>query len=97
MSYAISANRLTDGIVVFLSPNGWAESIGDAQRFLDKAAVEAALETRAKPDAAHNLIVEPTVFDLTEVNGVVRAAHIRESIRANGPTIRPDLGKQAGQ
>lgn len=96
MSYAISANRLTDGIVVFLSPTGWAEGMGDAQRFPDKASVEAALENRAKPDVSHNLIVEPTVFDVTEVNGVARAAHIRELIRANGPTIRPDLGKQAG-
>ena len=97
MSYAISANRLTDGIVVFLSPVGWTAGLGDAERFATKAAVEAALEARAKPDAARNLIVEPVAFDLTEVNGVVRAGHIRESIRANGPTVRLDLGKQAGQ
>ena len=27
--------------------------------------------------------------------GQVRAAHIRERMRALGPTVRPDLGKQA--
>ena len=97
MSYAISANRLIDGIVVFLSPTGWAEELRDAERFSDKAAAEAAMDNRAKLDAARNLIVEPTAFELTQINGAVRAEHIREAIRANGPTVRPDLGKQAGQ
>ncbi len=97
MSYAISANRLHDGAVVFLSAAGWTDRLSDAQRFTDKSSVELALDTRAKPDAARNLVVEPTLFDLIEADGQVRAAHIREAIRANGPTVRTDLGKQAGQ
>lgn len=97
MSYAISANRLTDGAVIFLSRDGWAHALEDAERFADKAAAEAALETRARRDAARNLLVEPIVFDLRETGGRVEAAHIREAIRAKGPTVRPDLGKQAAQ
>lgn len=97
MSYAISANRLTDGAVIFLTSHGWAHTIEEAERFADKAAAEAALASRAQADAARNLLVEPIVFDLREAGGRVEAAHIREAIRAKGPTVRPDLGKQAGQ
>ena len=95
MSYAISANRLHDGVVVFLSAAGWVERLGDAERFPDKAAAEAAVEARARADEKRNLLVEPTVFELREADGRVEAAHIREAIRAKGPTVRPDLGKQA--
>ena len=95
MSYAISANRLTDGTVIFLSGENWVEDLDDAQRFADQAAADAALEARGKADAARNLLVDPTVFALREAGGRVEAAHIREAIRAKGPTVRPDLGKQA--
>lgn len=95
MSYAISANRLRDGVVVFLSPSGWVEHLADAERFPDKAAADAALEARARADEKRNLLVEPTVFEVREAGGRIEAAHIREAIRARGPTVRPDLGKQA--
>lgn len=95
LSYAISANRLRDGVVVFLGRSGWVERLGDAERFPDKAAAEAALEARARADEKRNLLVEPTAFELRVTNGLVEAAHIREAIRAKGPTVRPDLGKQA--
>jgi hypothetical protein len=95
MSYAISANRLRDGVVVFLSPSGWVEHLPSAERFPDKAAADAALEARARADEKRNLLVEPTAFELREAGGRIEAAHIREAIRAKGPTVRPDLGKQA--
>jgi hypothetical protein len=95
MSYAISANRLRDGVVVFLGPSGWVERLADAERFPDKAAADAALDARARADEKRNLLVEPTAFELREVGGRIEAAHIREAIRAKGPTVRPDLGKQA--
>ena len=95
MTYAISANRLTDGVVIYLAAHGWADSLPEAERFADKKAAQAALDTRAKADAARNLIVEPAYFDLCETRDHVEAAHIREAIRARGPTVRPDLGKQA--
>lgn len=95
MSYAISANRLADGAVIFLSHAGWADTLPEAERFADKPAAEAALELRVRPDAARNLLVDPMIFGLRETGGRIEAAHIREAIRAKGPTVRPDLGKQA--
>lgn len=96
MSYAISANRLTDGVVVFLAQNAWVESLASAERFSQRNAAEAALDTRAGADVRRNIIVEPLMFDIRERDGVIEASHIREAIRAKGPSIRTDLGKQAG-
>ena len=95
MSYAISANRLTDGAVIFLAREGWVDRLRDAERFADKASAEAALEQRGLIAVARNLLVDPAIFDIREAHGSVEAAHIREAIRAKGPTVRPDLGKQA--
>ncbi|MDP2358335.1 MAG: DUF2849 domain-containing protein [Beijerinckiaceae bacterium] len=95
MSYAISANRLSDGAVVFLGQNGWVESLASAEIFAQREAAEAALGERAHADARRNLIIEPLIFDIRARDGVIEASHIREAIRAKGPTIRPDLGKQA--
>jgi sulfite reductase (NADPH) hemoprotein beta-component len=96
MNYAISANRLTDGIVIFLAPHGWVEDLASAERFNDQATADRALDQRAKPALAGNLLVDPAVFAIKDDGGRVAAAHIREAIRAKGPTVRPDLGKQAG-
>ncbi len=95
MSYAISANRLTDGAVVFLGQNAWVESLSIAETFVQRHAAETALGERAQADARRNLIVEPLIFDIRERDGVIEASHIREAIRAKGPSIRTDLGKQA--
>lgn len=96
MSYAISANRLTDGVVVFLGQVSWVESLASAERFAKRDAAESALDTRASADVRRNIIVEPLIFDIREQAGVIEASHIREAIRAQGPSIRTDLGKQAG-
>lgn len=96
MSYAISANRLRDGAVIFLAGPDWVEDLAGAQVFPDKAGADAALESRAKADAARNLLVDPIAFEIRNEGGRVEAAHIREAIRAKGPSVRPDLGKQAG-
>ena len=90
----ITANRLTDGIVVFLGPQGWVERLVDGTVLSDKASAATAL-ARAKGDEANDIVVEPYVIDVVDRNGAAAAKHLREVIRAAGPTIRRDLGKQA--
>ena len=41
------------------------------------------------------LVTGSYLVDAERRAGQVRAAHIRERMRALGPTVRPDLGKQA--
>ncbi|WP_192183411.1 DUF2849 domain-containing protein [Mesorhizobium amorphae] len=90
----LTANRLTDGIAVWYADGGWAETIANADLAHDKAA-EDRLEAIGAAAFANNEVVDVNLIDVTVVDGVVEAVRLREKIRAAGPTIRGDLGKQA--
>ena len=91
----VTANRLRDGIAVFLGRTGqWSEKIDEATLALEPKAA-AALEARAKDDETATLITGPYLIDAERRDGRILAAHIRERMRTLGPTVRPDLGKQA--
>jgi hypothetical protein len=91
----MTANRLRDGDVVFLTRSGvWSEKVDDAVLAQEPQAV-AALEARAEEDVRANLVTGQYLFEATRVGGKIRADHMRERIRTLGPTIRTDLGKQA--
>lgn len=91
----MTANRLGDGAVVFLTRAGqWNEKIDEAVLVLEPLAKEA-LEKRAAEDVKANLVTGTYLFDAERVDGRIRALHMRERIRTLGPTVRPDLGKQA--
>jgi hypothetical protein len=91
----MTANRLRDGQVVFLTRSGaWNERIDDAVLVLEPQAL-AAIETRAAEDVQRNLVTGPYLFEAERIDGRIRANLIRERIRTLGPTVRKDLGKQA--
>ena len=91
----VTANRLRDGIAVFLNRSGrWSESIDEATLALEPEAA-AALEARAKTDEKATLVTGSYLIDAERRGGLIRASHIRERMRTLGPTVRIDLGKQA--
>ncbi len=93
----ISANRLSDGIVVYAGHGGaWVERLDQARIFASKAEADAGLSL-AQNDAARNLIVEPFLVGVTQDAGGLRPSTLRDSIRAHGPTIdfRPRRGAAA--
>ena len=95
MPDVITANRLTDGVVVFqASDDSWTEDFNRAAVLTDPQATAVALK-RAKEDDANNLVVDPYAIVVEERNGHLAPKALREAIRATGPTIRRDLGKQA--
>jgi Protein of unknown function (DUF2849) len=95
MPDVITANRLTDGLVVFqIIGGGWTEDFVRAAVLFDPPATAEALK-RAKQDEADNIVVEPYAIVVEERNGHLTPKALREAIRATGPTIRRDLGKQA--
>ncbi len=83
----LTANRLTDGISVWLDAAGaWTESLQDA--FVARHAEAAtALETTGKKAFADNKVVDVNVIEIEEVDGVLRPLRLRERIRAEGPSI----------
>lgn len=94
MPDVITANRLTDGVVVFQTDDGWSEDFNRAAVSADPQATAGAL-SRAKQDEATNVVVDAYPVAVAERNGRLAPKALREAIRAAGPTIRRDLGKQA--
>ncbi|RWF99102.1 DUF2849 domain-containing protein [Mesorhizobium sp.] len=90
----LTANRLSDGIAVWYADGGWAEAVTRADIAHDKAA-EDRLQAIGAAAAANNEVVDVNLIDVTVINGAVEPVRLREKIRAAGPTIRTDLGKQA--
>lgn len=93
---AVTANRLTDGVVVYLTADGgWSEWVRDAAAAEDKEARQALL-ARAEKDAEASLVVGPYLFDVvSDEDGRPRPASNREIIRSLGPTNHTSVGKQA--
>jgi hypothetical protein len=84
---AITANRLSDGLVVFLAPGGgWSQSLADALLVSDGPQLdEATAYGKAQHDA--RVVVEPYAIDVTVEDGRPVPVRIRERIRAEGPTV----------
>jgi hypothetical protein len=92
---ALTANRLSDGIVVYFTADGrWSESLQDADVAEGMDAADALL-ARATPSVDRNEVVEPYLFEVSREDEGIRAVSVREIIRQAGPTVRRDLGKQA--
>jgi hypothetical protein len=85
----VSANRLGDGVVVFLDGRGgWVEDF-QASAVLATAETEAAGLTEGAKAMAQNHVVDVYSFDVEGSSPDLRALTLRDSIRAAGPTIRP--------
>ena len=84
----ITANRLTDGVVVFLSANGWVTDIARSAVLNVSDAVEAGLASAAKAVADREIIDAAAIdVNLDEYNSPM-PVRLRERIRAFGPTVR---------
>ncbi|QCO10084.1 DUF2849 domain-containing protein [Azospirillum brasilense] len=102
MLKAITANRLRDGEVIFLAPGpdlgpdlGWVERLDGAALFEDAAAADTALAAAKAKAEGEQFAVDVYAFELRVVDGQRVPVKTRERIRALGPTVRIDLGKQA--
>lgn len=89
---ALTANRLTDGEVVFWNAGRWVERFADAELFsADEPAIAAEDAAKTQP----TVIVEPYLIDLIESEGLWAPLSFRERLRALGPTNHLAHGKQA--
>jgi hypothetical protein len=91
MPQMIIANRLSDGLVVFLAPGEqWATAIASGAVIEDGGEASRLLEV-AKRHETEAKIVDPQLIDVAVESGKPRPTEIREAIRAFGPTVRTDL------
>lgn len=82
----VTANRLTDGAVVFRTVRGsWSTRVADAT-LLDAVVAAAALEA-AQADASRQVVVGPYLAAAVAGPDGPRPVEFRERIRARGPTV----------
>ncbi|WP_294392310.1 DUF2849 domain-containing protein [uncultured Sphingomonas sp.] len=87
----LTGNDLVTGDVVWWTGDGWSRLVADAVDVADAG------EAIAKREEAARRVNVPYLLDaaLGETGPV--PLHIKDRIRAAGPTVRPDLGVQAEQ
>jgi len=81
----LTGNDLKTGDVTWWDGQGWSRHVNDAVDVGDKAD-----EIAAREEASRNVVSAYAIDAVTDENGV-RPAHIKDRIRALGPTVRPDL------
>jgi len=86
MPNVVTANRLLDGIVVYLAPDGsWTEDIARA-RLAETEEETKALEAEAAKAVALRKVVAVYPMAVTVEHGDVTALSVRERIRASHRT-----------
>ncbi len=91
----VTANRLGDGVVVYLAAGGaWSERVEEARVARDDEEGAALLAFAEGPEQGI-VVVGPYLMEVAAETGAPRPLSNREVIRARGPTVRLDLGKQA--
>ncbi len=81
----VTGNDLKSGDVVWWTGAGWSRHVEDA------ADVGEAGEAIAREEEAARRVNVPYVIDAMATPEGPRPAHIKDRVRALGPTVRPDL------
>lgn len=81
----VTGNDLKTGAVIWWTGQGWSLHVDDAVDIGEHA------ENLIATESAARRVVDGQVIDATVTDEGVRPAHIKDRIRALGPTVRPDL------
>lgn len=81
----LTGNDLKTGAVIWWTGSDWSRHVADAADVGDQG------ETIAATENAARRVVGAYVIDAQKTADGVRPAHIKERIRAFGPTVRMDL------
>ena len=93
---ALTANRLRTGDVLYWRGGDWVDSFAEAEIFPEAPGADAALKS-AQQFVANRIVVNPYLFPVRLETDGAHPAEEREIIRAGGPSIHPNLGKQAAR
>src|ERR1700744_5597419 len=91
---SLTANRLTDGAVVYWRDGAWINAFARADVFADKPSADAALAA-AQAFVKQRVVVNPYLFPVRADEDGLHAVEEREIVRSEGTSVRRDLGKQA--
>jgi hypothetical protein len=89
------ASDLLDGDVVFLGKHGFVRDERNARVAATPDEAAALLEA-GRAAVAANRVVDLSLVDVAlDAEALPVPLHYRERLRTKGPSVRPDLGKQA--
>ncbi|HEY4544967.1 MAG TPA: DUF2849 domain-containing protein [Pedomonas sp.] len=91
MPQVMTAYDVPTGDVVYWRGDGWTRDVREAVAFDDATLAEAA-STR---DAVAQKVMDHYPIDVELKDGKPWPTRYREVVRASGPSVRLDLGKQA--
>lgn len=94
----VTANRLEDGLVVYLTAAGeWSMKLGDSAVWHTQEEADIALKASEVAVTAR-VVVGPYLFEVAETAEGLKATSARERIRADRkPTFEPDAGSWTGR
>lgn len=81
----LTGNDLRTGAVIWWDGTGWSLHVGDSIDVEDKG------ENIMAREQAARRVFNAYVIDGEKTADGIRPAHIKDRIRALGPTVRPDL------
>jgi len=81
----LTGNDLATGDVVWWTGRDWSRHVEEASDVADGG------ESIARAEEGARRVTGPYVIDATSTPEGPRPAHIKDRIRALGPTVRPDL------
>lgn len=88
----LTGNRLRNGETLYYTASGeWSPHVAQARVATTQEDADALAKIGAAAYAA-NFAIDIAVVDV-DPQGGPKPSHIREIIRATGPTVRPDLNK----
>lgn len=91
----VTANKLVGGEVVYWTNTGsWSQTFGDGVVFETLESTNNAV-SEAENSAHDEAVVSIYPFNVAFDSEHAKPVEKRELIRATGPTVRTDLGKQA--
>ena len=93
-SKMLTANCLRQGDVLYWKKDGWVRVLAEGDVFADQAAADVALAA-AQAFVTTNRVVAPYLFDVRVDCGRIIPVKEREIVRAAGPSVRTDTGKQS--
>ena len=90
----LTANLLSDGLVVFLSKSGaWASSLENALlAHSDDDVLQ--LEARGGQAAKSNLVVDPYLIEVEKTGAALAPVEMRERMRARGPGVNLEFNSR---
>ncbi len=92
--YVVTANRLGDGEVVYLTGDkGWSVRLGDARVVAEREAKTMLAQVETHQEELR--VIGPYLMKVRCVDSRIEPLGQREIIRARGPTTHLHFGKQA--